>query len=191
MTEVKLRGVSESVTEQDFNAAMKAHSVHGHHLRDQRHRENVRVTTAQKSIQRADGSTNKRQIFYFVVHHGKTIDWKCFTVPKKAGKWQDVHDKVWHRGQMPTKQNPPSRPQVAPLPVTRALEESKQAEEGPLNQDSAEIHGQSNKSRKIDALETQRAREFLNMPTGDVRAQLEKLIEVLELVVLLKEPLER
>ena len=50
LTELQLRGVSDSVTEADLNHILKQHPLHGPHLGDPLTKREVRVTTARKRI---------------------------------------------------------------------------------------------------------------------------------------------
>ena len=100
LTELKLRGISDSVTETKLNSVLKQHPVHGPHLKDTLTRGEVRVTTARKGITVTDNdgkiTQKSRQVFYYVCSYKKLIT-VPFTTPTSTEYWQQVYNKPFHR----------------------------------------------------------------------------------------------
>ena len=178
LTELKLRGIDESVTETQFNSILKKHPVHGPHLKDSLTKGKVRVTMAVWTIKAKDNEgklkSKTRQVFYYVCSYKKSIT-VPFTTPTDTKFWQQVYDKRWHR----TVER--ERETTATTAVTRTPEpdENPNTNEATAQPQDSAHDDNSRKSRKVDSLESNVARNFLNIPAGNVRAKLQERIELL------------
>ena len=179
LTELKHRGISNSVTEMQLNSILKQHPIHGPHLKDPLTKREVRVTTARKGIVVTDNdgkiTQKSRQVFYYVCSHKKLIT-VPFTVPTTMKHWQQVYDKTWHRTTV-------EREMTATTAVTRTPEPD-ETQNSPTSEDTAQLQDSahddnSRKSRKVDSLESKVARNFLNIPAGNVRTKLDERIDLL------------
>ena len=193
LTELQLRGVKDSVTETQLNTILKQHPVHGRHLSDSLTKGEVRVTKAVWKIKVEDNEgklkSKTRQVFYYVCSNRKSIT-VPFATPRDTKFWQQVYDKRWHRTVERERETTAATTAVTRTPEPDETQNSHSSEDTAQPSSSASTDEGANKSRKVDSLESNVARNFLNIPAGNVRANLLERIELLIDVVTLRKPLE-